>query len=192
MPAAPTTGGWHPLPETVFEIGMEEPAGSRPARRFGRLDALVTRWLARYSVSLLRISLGLVFLGFGILKFFPDVSPAQGLAEETMHSLTFGLVPGNVGIYAVAAMETAIGLSLTTGKRLRMGLALLALAMVGVLSPLVLFSSQLFPVAWYQPTLEAQYVLKDIVLLAAGLVVAAQARGVRMVSPSSLRTAQVR
>ena len=146
-----------------------------------RIDALVTGWLARYSITLLRVSLGLVFLGFGVLKFFPGVSPAQGLAEETMDALTFGLIPGGVGLALVAAMETAIGLSLITGRFLRLGLGLLGLAMVGILSPLVLFPDELFARP-YEPTLAGQYVLKDVVLLAAGLVVATGALGGRIVT----------
>jgi putative oxidoreductase len=127
--------------------------------------------LARYSVDVLRISLGLVFLGFGFLKFFPGLSPAADLAGETMEALTLGLIPGGVGVVLVAMLETAIGFCLITGKFLRLGLALLGVAMVGILSPLVLLPDELFA-SPYEPTLEGQYVLKDIVLLAAGLVVA--------------------
>jgi len=56
-------------------------------------------------------------------------------------------------------------------------LTLLAVALVGILSPVVLFFGQLFPSDG--PTLAAQYVLKDIVLAAAGMVVAASALGGR-------------
>ena len=146
-----------------------------------RIEAPLLGWLSRHSIDLLRISLGLVFLGFGVLKFFPGASPAENLAERTMEALTLGLVPGGVGLFAVAALETAIGLSLTTGRYQRIGLALLGMAMVGVLSPVVLFYGDLFPEP-FQPTLAAQYVLKDVVLLAAGLVVAAGGRGGRIVT----------
>src|SRR5688572_11965009 len=102
---------------------------SRFERRF---TAPLGEALARFSFVFLRVSLGLVFLGFGVLKFFPGVSPAEGLAERTMEALTLNLVPGNVGIVLVAAMETAIGLSLITGRYRRLGLVLLGLAMVGI------------------------------------------------------------
>ena len=148
-----------------------------------RLDALATYWLARSGIKLrpsivmLRLSLGLVFLGFGALKFFPGLSPAEGLAKEAMDKLTLGLVPGGVGIVLVALLETAIGLSFLTGRYLRLGVVLLGVAMVGVLSPLVLFPDELFSRRHNAPTLEGQYVLKDVILLAAGLVIAASARG---------------
>ena len=148
---------------------------TRHYARIDRIDALATRLLARYSVDFLRISLGLVFLGFGLLKFVPGLSPAQDLAEETMARLTFDLVPGGVGLVLVASLETAIGLCLVTGKFLRLGLALLGMAMVGILSPLVLLPGELFDRP-YEPTLAGQYVLKDLVLLAAGLVVTASVK----------------
>src|SRR3712207_2038893 len=78
--------------------------------------APVTRWLARHSIALLRVSLGLVFLGFGVLKFFPGLSPAEDLATDTLGALTLGLIPDGVGLALVAALETAIGLSLLTGR----------------------------------------------------------------------------
>ena len=138
-----------------------------------------TAWLAGHSVDLLRLSLGAVFLGFGALKFVPGLSPAAGLAGATFAALTFGLLPAEVGVFVVAALETAIGLSLLTGRLLRLGLALLGVAMVGILSPLVLLPDELFRGALYAPTLAGQYVLKDVVLLAAALAVAARAFGHR-------------
>jgi putative oxidoreductase len=135
--------------------------------------AAAAGWAARHSVTLLRLSLGAVFLGFGVLKFFPGLSPAAGLAGETFAELTFGLIPERVGVYVVAALETAIGLSLLTGRLLRLGLALLGVALVGILSPLVLLPEALFRGALWAPTLAGQYVLKDVVLLAAALAVAA-------------------
>lgn len=147
-----------------------------------RLDHLATRfgeWLAPRGVGLLRLSVGLVFLGFGLLKFFPGLSPAEELVERTVGELTFGMVPDRVGLMLVAAMESAIGLCLLTKRYLRVGLALLGLAMVGILSPLVLLPEELFRGHAFAPTLAGQYVLKDIVLLAAGLVIAARALGAR-------------
>jgi uncharacterized membrane protein YkgB len=167
---------------------------NRLCARLDRLEALVTRWLARYSVDLLRVSLGVVFLGFGVLKFFPGVSPAQGLAEEAVAALTLGLIPGSVGLVLVATIETVIGLSLITGRYVHLGLVWLGVAMVGILSPLVLVPSELFARP-YEPTLEGQYVLKDLVLIAAGLVVATSVRLRRSVvsrdEPASERTVRV-
>jgi putative oxidoreductase len=145
--------------------------------------ARATAWLARHSVDLLRLSLGAVFLGFGALKFVPGLSPAAGLAGQTFSELTLGVIPAATGVVVVAALETAIGLSLLTGRLLRLGLALLGFAMVGILSPLVLVPEELFRGALYAPTLTGQYVLKDVVLLAAAVAVATSVLGRRPLSP---------
>ena len=150
-------------------------------RPVNRIDEKVTQWLTRHSVQLVRISLGLVFLVFGMLKIFPDVSPAEDIAVRTTEAMTLGIVEGDVARLFVAAMETAIGLSLLTGRYLRIGTALLGVAMVGVLSPLALFPGELFAGNYNAPTLAGQYVMKDIVLLASGLVVALKQRGAEMV-----------
>lgn len=128
--------------------------------------------LGRHSVDILRVSLGLVFLGFGVLKFFPGASPAEALVIRTLDTLTLGIIDGRNAVLLTALMECFIGLTLVTGKFLRTGLLVLGLSLVGIMSPLVLFFGDLFPGT---PTLEAQYVLKDIVLAAAGLVIAAKA-----------------
>lgn len=139
----------------------------------------LTAWLAKHSIGILRVSLGLVFLGFGVLKFFPDASPAQALVERTLDALTFGVVSGETALLVTAVAECFIGITLVTGKFVKAGLVVLAGSLVGIMSPLVLFFGDLFPGA---PTLEAQYVFKDIVLAAAGLVIAAKTLGARFVS----------
>ncbi|MPZ71277.1 MAG: DoxX family membrane protein [Actinobacteria bacterium] len=107
-------------------------------------------------MSLLRVSLGLVFLGFGLLKFFPGTSPAEALVQQTVSELTFGLIPEDVGLVLTAVVESTIGLTLISGRFLRFGLALLGVAMIGIMSPMVLMFSELFPQP-LAPTLEAQY-----------------------------------
>jgi putative oxidoreductase len=128
--------------------------------------------LSRHSINVLRVSLGLVFLGFGLLKFVPGLSPAEPLVVRTLDTLSFGLVPPAAALLITAVMESFIGLTLVTGRWLLAGLLVLAAAMGGIMSPLVLFTADLFAGG---PTIEAQYVLKDIVLAAAGLVIAAKA-----------------
>lgn len=143
------------------------------------------RVLSRSSVHLLRISLGLVFLGFGALKFFPGASPAEELAVATIDKMTFGIVGGPTALLLTAVIETVIGLTLLTGRFLKTGLVVMAGAMVGIMSPLVLFFDELFPGGL--PTIEGQYVLKDIILVAAATVVAAHALGARMVPMGKAR-----
>lgn len=135
--------------------------------------------MAAHGVALLRVSLGIVFLWFGALKFFPDLSPAQELAGRTINDLTLGHLPPAVSLPALAAWECFIGLGLVSGRFLRLSLLLLFLQMPGTLMPLALYPGEtfsLFPVA---PTLEGQYIIKNFVLISAGIVVGATVRGGR-------------
>lgn len=144
-------------------------------------EVRVTEWLVRYSIVLLRIGLGVVFFWFGVLKFFPGASPAQGLALNTMDVLTFGLVPASAALILLATLECAIGIGLITGKFLRLTLMLLVFQMLGAWSPLLLFPGEAFIQFPYAPTLEGQYIIKNIVLVGAGLVIGATLRGGRIV-----------
>ncbi len=126
----------------------------RRVAEVGQVQRELTRFLARYSVPFLRVSLGLVFLGFGLLKFAPGVSPAEDISARTVDALSLGIVEGRVATVLVALMETAIGLCLVTGRRIKLGLGLLGMAMVGVLSPLVLFPGELFDGKYNAPTID--------------------------------------
>jgi len=152
------------------------------APRFIHLENTIHRLLVRHSVSALRIVLGATFLGFGLLKYFPDVSPAQALATDTIDTLTVGLIGPSVSIYVVATLECFIGICFLAGRGMRVAIWLLAAQFVGILSPLLLDSGELFSGPHNAPTLEGQYVLKDFILVAAGMVIAAGTfRGGRMV-----------
>lgn len=148
--------------------------------RLDGFDAALHRWLVAHSLTMLRISLGVIFLGFGLLKYFPGVSPAQGLVERTTDVLFAGLVPGPVALAGIATLECTIGLCLILGRGMRLAIYLLAVQMVGILSPLVFFPGRLFAGPHGAPTLEGQYVLKDIVLATATMVIATTLRGGRL------------
>lgn len=152
------------------------------ALRFEIIDVRVTRWMARYGVLLLRISLGIIFLWFGALKFFPGLSPAQDLAARTIELLTFGTVHASVSVPLLAAWECLIGLGLLFGVFMRATLLLLAVQMSGTLTPLVLFPSEVFTRFPYAPTMEGQYIIKNAVLISAAIVIGATVRGGRLVA----------
>lgn len=139
-------------------------------------SAAVDHWLDRYSVPVLRVCLGIVILGFGVLKYFPGVSPAQGIVLAVNRILTFGLIPDQVTLPLFATVEAVIGLSLITGWGLRVVIYPLAVWVLAILSPLFLLTGELFSGPYHAPTLLGQYVFKDIILLAAVLVVAADVR----------------
>jgi uncharacterized membrane protein YphA (DoxX/SURF4 family) len=149
--------------------------------RFQLIDGRITAFMVRYSIPILRVSLGINFLWFGFLKFFPGLSPAQSLAARTIEQLTFGLVQPDISVPLLAAWETLIGLGLITGLFLRGTLFLLWTQMLGTMTPLLLFPNETFTAVPYAPTLEGQYIIKNLVLISAGLVVGATVRGGRIV-----------
>lgn len=162
-----------------------------PTARFHELDARITLWLARRGPLLLRIALGVVFLWFGALKFVPGLSPADELATRTIATLTFDLVPPHISRPTLALWESLIGLGLISGFFLRTTIFLMVLQMLGTVTPLALFPAETwsrFPIAL---TLEGQYIVKNIVLVAAALVVGATVRGGALIaSPTVAATAQ--
>jgi uncharacterized membrane protein YphA (DoxX/SURF4 family) len=143
---------------------------------FNKLDKRITTWMAANGVNLLRISLGIIFLWFGVLKFVPGASPAQSLATRTIEMLSFGIIGPEVSIVLLASWETLIGLGLIFGVFLRTTLFLLFLQMLGTLTPLVLFPGETFMQAPFAPSLEGQYIIKNLVLIASGIVIGATVR----------------
>jgi uncharacterized membrane protein YkgB len=150
-------------------------------RHLQAVDAAITGWMARYGPMLLRVSVGIVFLWFGVLKFFPSASPAEELATQTIGVLTGGLIPTAVSMPLLAGWECLIGLGLLIGHGLRLILLLLYMQMLGTLTPIVLFPGEVFVRIPYVPTLEGQYIIKNLVMISAGIVVGATVRGGRMV-----------
>ena len=149
---------------------------------FDRVDRRITAWMARYGILLLRLSVGIVFLWFGVLKFFPGLSPAEGLAARTISTLTLGIIPPDTAVLMLAIWESVIGLGLILGIFLRATLLLLFLQMLGTITPLFLFPSEVFLRIPYAPTLEGQYIIKNLVLITAGLVIGATVRGGRLIA----------
>lgn len=153
---------------------------------FDRVDDRFTTWLSRYGVTLLRISLGVVFFWFGVLKLFPGLSAAQELATRTIDDLTFGVVPPGVSILVLAVWECVVGLGLIFGLYLRVTLLLLVLQMLGTITPIFLYPQEAFTRIPYAPTLEGQYIIKNLVLISAALVIGATVRGPTVVADSGL------
>jgi uncharacterized membrane protein YphA (DoxX/SURF4 family) len=91
-------------------------------QRFNVIDLAITKWMARHGVTLLRISMGVVFFWFGALKLIPNASPAEDLIRQ---SITF--LPMNLFLPFLAVWEIVIGLGFITGKFMRLTILLLFL-----------------------------------------------------------------
>ena len=144
------------------------------------IDRRITSVMADYGLLLLRLALALIFLWFGVLKFFPGLSPAETLAGKTIETLSFQLISAQTAVFILAIWECAIGIGLLTGRFMRLTLLLLFVQMLGTLTPLLLFPQEtwlVFPIA---PTLEGQYIIKNAVLIAGAVVLGATVRGGRI------------
>ena len=150
-------------------------------KRIEPIDVRITATLARIGIPILRVALGIVFLWFGVLKFFPNLSPAETLAARTIEQLSFGIVKQNVSLPVLAAWESLIGIGLIVNRGMRAILLLLAVHMVGTFTPLLFFPGETFSSFPLVPTLEGQYIIKNLVLIGAAMVIGATVRGGRIV-----------
>jgi len=149
---------------------------------YNKFDKPITTWMANNAIKYLRISLGIIFFWFGFLKFFHGVSSAETIATKTISVLTFGLIEPSVSLIILAVWETMIGLGLLFNKFLREILLLLFLQMIGTITPLFFFPAETFKIFPFVPTLEGQYIIKNLILISAGLAIGATVRGGSIIS----------
>jgi uncharacterized membrane protein YkgB len=152
------------------------PFGEEVQTQFDRIDRVITNWMAQYGLVIMRIGLGVIFFWFGALKLVPGLSPAEELVRNTTY-----FVNPDWFIPVLAIWEMAIGLGLIVGKFMRLTLLLLFLQMPGTALPLVVLPQAVWTQFPYGLTLEGQYIIKNLVLIGAGLVLGGTVRGGRLV-----------
>ena len=154
----------------------------RPKLAALQVEQRLYAWMARNGLHLTRISLGIVFLWFGALKFFPGTTPIDTLAEHTITMITLHIVPPLLALHILAVWECVIGFGLLFGIYLRAALVLLFLHLPGTFLPLVLLPHSSWIHFPFFPSLVGHYILKNLVLVSAGIVVASTARGGRIIA----------
>ena len=137
----------------------------------------VNTWLSQNAMNLLRISIGIIYVWFGALKFFPNLSPADQLAKDTIYLITFGLIPNNISIILLALWETLLGVVLIVGVWRRAVFYILLLHMACTFVPLFFFVDVSFTNSPYAFTLVGQYIMKNLIIICAALVLNAHDRG---------------
>ncbi|MFP8907477.1 DoxX family protein [Streptomyces atacamensis] len=162
-PAAAVGGPGHP--------DVRLPRGPRALVSPAALAALYRR----HSFTVLRVSVGLLFLWFGTLKLMPGASPAEDMATRVMSELTSGRLPVDLSRPLLATAEMLIGAGLVTGLLLRLTLLAFFVHMAGTFTALAVLPAEMWDGSLAFPTMAGQYVLKNVVLVAAGLAVAAHA-----------------
>jgi uncharacterized membrane protein YphA (DoxX/SURF4 family) len=126
------------------------------------MSTKIERWLIA-----LRVSIGIIYLWFGVLKFFPGVSPAEELAKQTIHLLTFKLVGPEVSLLMLAIWETTVGILLIAGLYTTLTIRVVLVHMFCTFAPLFLLPDLSFTSAPLSLTLVGQYIIKNIVIICA-------------------------
>jgi uncharacterized membrane protein YphA (DoxX/SURF4 family) len=134
------------------------------------MENVATVTVSRRSIVFLRISIGIIYFWFGALKFFHGYSPAEDLAVSTINVLTFHLIPQPVNIILLAVWECTVGALIMSGRLFRIALVLLFVHMACTFTPLLIFPAISFQYPPYGFTLVGQYIMKNIIIVCAALV----------------------
>lgn len=132
-------------------------------------------------MALLRISVGMVFLWFGFLKFFGNTSAAASIAARTISWLTTDMIPSVTAMPILAALECLIGIGILTKKYMQFVIPLLYFQMAGTLLPLFIFPGETWEIIPLVPTLEGQYIIKNAILISAGIVLGVVSKGGKLI-----------
>ena len=135
-------------------------------KTYDELDIFITKFMSKWGITFLRYSLGLIYIWFGILKPF-GLSPAQELVENTVYWFdnpkTFVPILG--------WWEVVIGLTMCIKPLIRVSIFLLFIQMPGTFLPLILLPEVCFNNFPFGLTLEGQYIIKNLIIISAALVV---------------------
>jgi len=154
--------------------------------RFDGIDRAITNWMARYGMIIMRVGLGIIFFWFGALKLVPGLSPAEDLVRNTIY-----FINPDVFLPILAIWEMAIGLGLIFGLFMRLTLLLLFLQMPGTALPIFVLPEVVWTSFPFGLTLEGQYIIKNLALIGAALVLGGTVRGGRLV-PEPMPDADLR
>lgn len=144
-------------------------------RPFDRLDRAIDQFMRRWGLRALRFSLAIIFIWFGLLKPL-GLSPAAPLVRATVDWMPLLSPDGWVAV--IGWWEVAIGATFLFQRTVRIAIALLALQMAGTFMPLVMLPSVTFQPGHipYAPTMEGQYIIKNLLIISAALAVGGTAR----------------
>lgn len=139
------------------------------------VDRRIAGFMRRWGFFALRVSLAVIFVWFGVLKPL-GLSPAGPLVRATVGWMPFLSPDGWVAV--IGGWEVAIGLTFLFQRTVRIAIALLALQMGGTFLPLILLPHVTFQAGHipYAPTIEGQYIIKNLLIISAALVVGGTVR----------------
>lgn len=123
------------------------------------------------TIKLMRLSLGIIFVWYGMLKFFPTLSPAEDLAIKTIDIMFFHLIDGSLSIKLLAILEVAIGIGFLSGYYTKLVTIIFLCHMLCTFAPLFILPELSFTHAPYAFTLVGQYIVKNIVFILVGVMI---------------------
>lgn len=139
------------------------------ALNFRTIDQKIAEKMRFFSIPALRISFGIIFFWFGILKPF-GLSSAETLLKATVAWMPFGS-PEN-WLIVIGWWEVIIGICFLFKKTTLIAIALLFLQMMGTFMPLLFLPEITFQNNnFLLPTLEGQYIIKNLMIISAALVI---------------------
>ncbi len=142
---------------------------------FDEIDRGISDFMGRWGILVARLSLGIIFIWFGILKPL-GISAAEPLVIATVPWLPF--FEGQTWVSIIGWWEVLIGVAFLFQRTIRIAVGLLAMQMVGTFLPLVVLPEVTFQAGHmpYAPTMEGQYIIKNLMIISAALVVGGTVR----------------
>ena len=118
---------------------------------------------------LVRIPMFIIFFWFGFLKIV-DLSPAQELVQDTVYWMPF--LSAEMWTYVIGFWEVLIGVFFLFKRTTLIAMLLLLIQMSGTFLPLVILPEITFQDSNpFLPTLEGQYIIKNIIIITAALII---------------------
>lgn len=138
---------------------------------FETVDPIIAAWTRRHGHNLLRWSLAVVFIWFGMLKPF-----GHSEANDLIAATVYWAFDPPLFIVILGWWEVLIGVCLLWRPLIRVALFLLALQMSGTFLPLMLVPEATWNHIPWAPTLAGQYIIKNLVIIAAAIAVGGTVR----------------
>ena len=134
-------------------------------RIFDTIDPIIAGWMNRHGHLFLRISMGIIFIWFGLLKSFGH-SPVNDLVARTVYWFDPAIFIPVLGWW-----EVLIGACFLFHRLIRIALFLLFLQIGGTFLPLVILPDVCFQKAPFILTMEGQYIVKNLLIISAAIVI---------------------
>lgn len=135
-----------------------------------KIDYSIIHFFRRAFLPSARIGLFVVFFWFGILKVI-GLSPASGVVQRLFEN-TIPFMNFTTFLVLFGLFECLIGILFLVKGAERIVIPLLFIHMIATFGPLIYLPSETWQ-KFMVPTLEGQYIIKNVVLIAAAIGIAA-------------------